>query len=143
MRQCIVKEIELLSKCDHPNIVKLHEFYDEESRFCIITEYCKGGELFDMILAHGKSFNEKEASRILMQLMLAVSYLHNNKIIHRNIKPENIMLETKNVKVDHRNQQLISKLTGSTPPINCAHNSNLKLIGFGSACSNNDEYLEK
>ena len=54
----------ILSKLDHPNILKLYEVYSDEKRYYIVTELCKGGELFDEILKKGV-FTEKEAANII------------------------------------------------------------------------------
>ena len=62
----------------------------------MVTELCTGGELFDMIVNRGAAFSEKKACGLMHQLMLAVNYIHVNKVIHRNIKPENILLEQNN-----------------------------------------------
>lgn len=82
----------MLKSLDHPNILKFYEAYKDNRNLFIVTELCTGGELFDVIMALGRCFNEKEASRVMYQLMIAVSYIHQNNIIHRNIKPENLLL---------------------------------------------------
>jgi len=58
-------EIEILSKLDHPNILKLYEIYTDEKRYYIVTELCKGGELFDEIIKKG-IYSEKEAAKIIL-----------------------------------------------------------------------------
>jgi calcium-dependent protein kinase len=70
-----------LSK-DHPNIIKIFEFYQDEGFFYIITELCTGGELFDKILEE-KSFSEKKAAETFRQILSAVFYCHSHKIVHR------------------------------------------------------------
>jgi len=62
--QAFQDEIAILSKLDHPNILKLYEIYDDEKRYYIVTELCKGGELFDQILQKGV-YTEKEAANIV------------------------------------------------------------------------------
>jgi calcium-dependent protein kinase len=62
--QAFQDEIAILGKLDHPNILKLYEVYDDEKRYYIVTELCKGGELFDEILKKGV-FTEKEAASII------------------------------------------------------------------------------
>lgn len=85
-------EINILSKLDHPNILKLYEVYDDEKRYYIVTELCKGGELFDEILKKGV-FTEKEAANIIQQILLAVSYCHDINVVHRDLKPENVLID--------------------------------------------------
>lgn len=91
-----LKEIELLSKLDHPSIIKVFEYFYTNENYYVIQEYCKGGELYEQIYRI-ESFTEKIAAEILFQLLSAVCYLHSNNIVHRDLKPENIMLESKKV----------------------------------------------
>ena len=91
-------EINVLSKVDHPNIIRLYEIFEDERYISLIMEYCQGGELFQKIndLAEkDQSFSEKEAVKIFKQLMSAVSYCHSQGICHRDLKPENILFLTK------------------------------------------------
>ena len=79
-------EIELLRNLDHPNILKLFEFFEDDVNYFIITEYCTGGELFDKIISM-QSFNEKLAAQYMKQIISAVSYLHTKNIVHRYFLP--------------------------------------------------------
>jgi len=91
-------EINVLSKVDHPNIIRLYEIFEDERYISLIMEFCQGGELFQKIneLAEkDQSFSEKEAVKIFKQLMSAVSYCHSQGICHRDLKPENILFLTK------------------------------------------------
>lgn len=88
----ILNEIEMLKSLDHPNIVKVFEFYTTKDGYFIITEFCKGGELFDKIV-NNPPFEEEAAAYILYQILSAVFYCHNKNIIHRDLKPENILVE--------------------------------------------------
>lgn len=90
--QAFQDEIAILSKLDHPNILKLYEVYSDEKRYYIVTELCKGGELFDEILKKGV-FTEKEAANIIQQILQAVSYFHDLNVVHRDIKPENVLID--------------------------------------------------
>ena len=90
--QAFQDEIFILSKLDHPNILKLYEVYSDEKRYYIVTEYCKGGELFDEIVKKG-TFSEKEAASIIKQILQAVAYFHDLKIVHRDLKPENVLID--------------------------------------------------
>ncbi len=91
-------EINILSKVDHPNIIRIYEIFEDSRYISIIMEYCTGGDLFQKIneLAEkDKSFSEKEAVKIFKQLMSAVSYCHNQGICHRDLKPDNIIFLNK------------------------------------------------
>lgn len=85
-------EIAILQDMDHPNIVKMYEFLEDEKRIYIVTEICKGGELFDEILNRSK-FDEKDAAVVMRQLLAAINYCHKKSIVHRDLKPENMLLE--------------------------------------------------
>ena len=92
-------EINILSKVDHPNIIRLYEIFEDDRYISLIMELCQGGELFQKIneLAEkDESFSEKEAVKIFKQLMLAICYCHSQGICHRDLKPENILFLNKN-----------------------------------------------
>ena len=90
----ILNEVEILKNLDHPNIVKIFEFFIEADGYYIITEYCHEGELFKLIKTKG-FFSEKIAANIMYQIFQAIHYCHvSNNIIHRDLKPENIMIES-------------------------------------------------
>jgi len=91
-KRMLFNEINILRELDHPNIIKMYEFFEDEKRYYIVTEICKGGELFDEIIARGK-FTEKDAAILMKQVLSCVNYCHSNNIVHRDLKPENILLE--------------------------------------------------
>ena len=85
----IMDEIEILKRLDHPDIVKINEFYNTNDNYYIINEYCPGGELYDIIT---DDLNETEIAVIFKQLFSGLAYLHSNNIIHRDLKLENILI---------------------------------------------------
>jgi len=88
------KEIQILMRMDHPNIIKLYEVFESDNSIYLIMEECFGGELFDRILKRIKNndiYNEKQACEIMQQVIGAIEYCHNNGIVHRDLKPENIL----------------------------------------------------
>lgn len=84
-------EIQILSQLDHPNIIKLYETFEDNRHVYLVTELCKGGELFDRIIKKGH-FTESEARNTFIQIMHAIFYCHSNGICHRDLKPENFLL---------------------------------------------------
>ena len=91
----ISDEIKILRTLDHPNILKIFEFYSNEREYSLVTELCSMGELFDEIVNKGP-FDEKYSAYILYQILSAVNYCHKMHIIHRDLKPENILIVDKN-----------------------------------------------
>ena len=102
----ILNEIEMLKSLDHPNIVKVFEFYNTNDGYYIITEYCKEGELFDRIM-ESAPFNEAAAAYLMYQILSAVFYCHNLNIIHRDMKPENILIEHEDKETNFFNIKII------------------------------------
>jgi len=91
-KRMLFNEINILKEIDHPNIIKMYEFFEDEKRYYLVTEICKGGELFDEILQRGK-FSERDGAVLMKQVLQCINYCHKNNIIHRDLKPENILLE--------------------------------------------------
>ena len=90
----LMREVNLMIKLDHPNIIKLYEYYEDEKKIYLIMELCTGGELFDKIIKNtenGKPFTEQQVAHIFKQMMSAVNYCHKNGIVHRDLKPENLL----------------------------------------------------
>ena len=89
-----MKEIAIMKKLDHPNIIKIHEYFEDEERIYIIMELCKGGELFHKIndkRKDKKRWTERQVCRIIYQLLSALNYMHESGVVHRDIKPENVL----------------------------------------------------
>lgn len=88
------RELYLLSKINHKNIIRLVDVFEDAEFVHIISDKCDGGELFDMIVRRTTDvgcFDEVEAATIIKSLLEAVSYLDWKGIVHRDIKPENIL----------------------------------------------------
>lgn len=84
-------EIEILKQIRHEHCIQMYDLYITSTYTYLITDYCSGGELFDVLTAK-QVLTEEETSQIIRQLALALHYLHNLNIVHRDIKPENILL---------------------------------------------------
>ncbi|XP_077721340.1 serine/threonine-protein kinase Nek11 isoform X10 [Canis aureus] len=95
-------EAQLLSKLDHPAIVKFYTSFVEQDNFCIITEYCEGRDLDCKIQEYkkaGKTFPESQIIEWFIQLLLGVDYIHERKILHRDLKSKNIFLKNNLLKI--------------------------------------------
>ena len=93
--QRLKKEIKILKKLRHKNIVQLYDIMESKHNLYFVMEYCKNGELFDYIVSK-KRLKETEACCFFQQIINGVEYLHNQGIIHRDLKPENLLLDDKN-----------------------------------------------
>lgn len=108
MRKSFFNEVSVLRALDHPCAVKVHEYYQDARRYCLITELCSGGDLFDFVERRGCS-NEAISANYARQLLSFLAFCHEKGIVHRDIKLENLMLASKD-------------------------DDNIKVIDFGSAC---------
>ncbi|XP_030742787.1 death-associated protein kinase 2 isoform X1 [Echinops telfairi] len=96
----IEREVSILRQVLHPNIITLHDVYENRTDVVLILELVSGGELFDF-LAQKESLSEEEATSFIKQILEGVHYLHTKKIAHFDLKPENIMLLDKNIPIPH------------------------------------------
>ncbi|XP_021027008.1 serine/threonine-protein kinase Nek11 isoform X2 [Mus caroli] len=95
-------EAQLLSRLHHPTIVRFHESFVEQETFCIITEYCEGRDLDYKIQEYkeaGKVFAENQIVEWFIQLLLGVDYMHERRILHRDLKSKNIFLKNNLLKI--------------------------------------------
>jgi len=89
------KEKDILMKLDHPNIIKYHEAHIDSKNFYIVSQLCKGGELFDRIVDKTQEITEKRAAELVKTMLEAVQHCHSKNIVHRDLKPENFVFKTK------------------------------------------------
>ena len=87
-------EIKTLKSLQHPNIIKLYDVFITEDKIYIVMELMSGGELFDYVVQKG-TLTEEEASRIVRKVTSALVYMHSKNVIHRDMKPENLLLAHK------------------------------------------------
>ncbi|GLU00898.1 hypothetical protein SLE2022_182340 [Rubroshorea leprosula] len=92
----LLKEISILSTIDHPNIIRLFEAIENEDKIYLVLEYCDGGDLGDYIRRHGK-VSEHVARHFMRQLAAGLQVLQEKHLIHRDLKPQNLLLSTKDV----------------------------------------------
>ncbi|XP_056619945.1 MAP/microtubule affinity-regulating kinase 3 isoform X5 [Triplophysa dalaica] len=97
--QKLFREVRIMKILNHPNIVKLFEVIETEKTLYLIMEYASGGEVFDYLVAHGR-MKEKEARAKFRQIVSAVQYCHQKRIVHRDLKAENLLLDADmNIKI--------------------------------------------
>lgn len=93
-KEQVLNESKVLASLSHPNIVKLLETFvinyphSTAACVCIVTEYCEGGDLAQLV----RKLNEVDVKEIIIQLLLAIKYLHDKNILHRDLKLRNIFV---------------------------------------------------
>ncbi|KAH0951990.1 hypothetical protein HN011_005435 [Eciton burchellii] len=91
----IFREVHIMKRIRHPHIIRLYEVMETEKMIYLVTEYASGGEIFDHLVRNGRML-EPEARRIFRQIVLAVRYLHQQRVVHRDLKAENLLLDADN-----------------------------------------------
>ena len=92
LRNRFISEAKSLASLNHPNIVKVFDFIEEDGIVAFIMEYINGYTLGELIEKKGK-FKDEEINEIFIQMLDAVSFIHENGLIHRDIKPSNFMVK--------------------------------------------------
>lgn len=82
------REVDILKTINHPSIVQLKAFGSDEKRALLVLDYCPGGDLFDVASSSSRPMSPSLTRRIFAELVAAVRYLHQNFIVHRDIKLE-------------------------------------------------------
>ena len=90
------QEIEILKQCSHENIVQYIEHFFEEGKVLIVMEFCRGGDLMELIKEKKPNnyFPESIVKDYFLQMTKGTAYIHNKKIIHRDLKPSNIFISS-------------------------------------------------
>ena len=111
--QQLLDEINILRKLEHPNIMKIYEYFDYKNNIYIVSELCDDGDLLGKMKKLG-SMSEVVVKFLMDQILNAISYLHENRIFHGDIKLENVMLYKTTGKNTRRFTRLIKDLNAST-----------------------------
>eukprot|EP00795_Rhopilema_esculentum_P000953 gene953-10719_t len=87
------KEVKLLSQLKHPNIVLYQESFESMGNLYIVMDYCEGGDLYQKIVSQrGVNFGENQVLDYFVQICLALKHIHDRKVLHRDLKSQNIFL---------------------------------------------------
>lgn len=84
------REIAILKRVDHPNIVKTYDLFETATKIHIVMEHMQGGMLYDAI-EDGVKFEEQDTAQFMREIIDGILYLHENGIVHRDLKPENVL----------------------------------------------------
>lgn len=93
--QRVRREIQIMRSIEHPHIIHIYEEFENKDKIVLIMQYAPGGELYEYV-SQSKCLDNLEARRLFRQIATAIYYCHQNKICHRDLKLENILLDEKN-----------------------------------------------
>lgn len=90
-RAHLFQEVRCMKLVQHPNVVRLYEVIDTQTKLYLILELGDGGDLYDYIMRHDKGLTENVAREYFRQIVRAISYCHQLHVVHRDLKPENVV----------------------------------------------------
>ncbi|XP_074512236.1 myosin light chain kinase, smooth muscle isoform X2 [Sebastes fasciatus] len=115
-REAARKEIELMNYLHHPKLVQCLGAYDHKPEMVMVMEFIAGGELFERIVDDNFVHTESASVRYMQQIMEGISYMHQQNIVHLDIKPENIVcVDTTGTSVKIIDFGLACRFDGNTP----------------------------
>jgi len=94
-REDIVREIDMMKACNHENITQLFDTFEDASTISLALEYCDGGDFGDKVKERGMMLPEAECADWVRQMCSAIKAMHAKNICHRDIKPDNFMVKTR------------------------------------------------
>jgi calcium-dependent protein kinase len=108
-------EAEILRRLDHPNVIRILEVFEEKKAVHLVLELCEGGDVLERILVSSGRLPEADIATLFIQMLFAVWHLHQNGVVHRDLKPEHFLFTRREPEFEPR------------PPQRCS----MKLIDFG------------
>ena len=87
----LYQEVRCMKLVQHPNIVRLYEVIDTNSKLYLVQELGDGGDMYDYIMKHESGLAEDKARRYFRQILQAIDYCHRLYVVHRDLKPENVI----------------------------------------------------
>ncbi|CAG8571663.1 15614_t:CDS:1 [Funneliformis caledonium] len=90
------REVEIQSHLRHPNILRLYGYFHDKDRVFLVLEFAENGELYKRLQNYGP-FTERQTACYISQIAVALSYLQKKKVIHRDMKPENLLLSNNDI----------------------------------------------
>jgi calcium-dependent protein kinase len=97
-KRTVLNEVDILKTLDHPNVLKVFEYFEDEQYYYIVMEYCKEGDLYDDLLKVEK-YDEITAAKIMKQIFSGLAYIHKKNVVHRDVKLDNILITEKNEEI--------------------------------------------
>ncbi|XP_015122953.1 uncharacterized protein LOC107045269 isoform X3 [Diachasma alloeum] len=94
-RQQVLKEIDIMNAMNHPKLLRLITAFEGSKEMIMVTEYISGGELFERVVADDFTLTEKDSILFVRQICEGVAYMHDKHIVHMDLKPENIMCQSR------------------------------------------------
>ncbi|XP_019638302.1 PREDICTED: SNF-related serine/threonine-protein kinase-like [Branchiostoma belcheri] len=90
-RAHLFQEVRCMKLVQHPNVVRLYEVIDTQTKLYLILELGDGGDMYDYIMKHDNGLDEEQAKLYFSQILSAISYCHRRHVVHRDLKPENVV----------------------------------------------------
>ena len=87
----LIREIKIQMFLNHPNLIKLYSFFSDQYKIYLLMELAPDGQLYQYMRDSNK-FTEESTSFLMRQTLLGINYMHQNHVIHRDLKPQNIVL---------------------------------------------------